>query len=394
MLALFLACPVLALADPSDDRETVTNIAGVDLVTNAEDAEGEKALPAALKGETDIEKLTIAYDEAQKDLQVAEALIAQLQTQIDELEAILPGQEARSNAAIKQRYIMQSNPLSMAEPLLSSESLGDFFRHFDYLQIVSKSNLKEFNKTTAMKNELDVAKQEQIAVRDIVQQRVQEATEALEEEQEERAEKARSGQAKSVSQADELGGENSVESSDDDEDAEADESDEVDDEDEADDEEDEEDEEKPDLEEATQDTEALIDGADWYAPRDEFIEEWAERLDDYLAGTPLEGQGVNFAASAWKYCIDPRWSAAISNTESSKGAFCIRPHNAWGWGAADSDPYGLASEWASWEEAIDAHAAGLAKGYGYTISMRGAQSYCPPTWQSWYNKTLSEMAKI
>jgi hypothetical protein len=108
----------------------------------------------------------------------------------------------------------------------------------------------------------------------------------------------------------------------------------------------------------------------------------------------LEGQGKNFAASAWKYCIDPRWSAAISNTESGKGAVCIRAHNVWGWGAADSDPYNLAVEWSSWEEAIDAHAKGLAKGYGYTISMNGAKMYCPITWQSWYNKTLAEMAKI
>jgi len=299
--------------------------------------------------------------------------------QIDKLEAILPAQEARSNAAIKQRYIMQSNPLSVAEPLLSSDSLGDFIRHIDYLQIVSKSNLEEFNKTVSMKNELDTAKQEQIIVRDAAQEKVDAAEKELEAEQKERAEKAAKGQAKSVKQAGSLGGKNSVEKSDDEE---SDENDE------------EAEEEKPDVVEATQDTEDLIDGADWYASRDEFIAEWAERLDDYLEGSALEGQGVNFAASAWKYCIDPRWSAAISNTESSKGAICIRPHNAWGWGAADSDPYGLASEWASWEEAIDAHAAGLAKGYGYTISMGGAQSYCPPTWQSWYNKTLSEMAKI
>ena len=399
MLAFVLACPLFAFAEPTNEREAVTSIASGELTSEHKESAEEKTLPAALKGETAIEKLTIAYDEAQQNLRAAEALIAKLQAQIDELEAVLPAQEERSNAAIKQRYIMQSNPLSMAEPLLSAESLGDFFRHFDYLQIVSKSNLEEFNKTVAMKNELDMAKQEQIIVRDTTKQKADEAEEELKAEQRERAEKAAKGQATSTQQARSIGGKKSKsteEADDEDEDAdEEDEDDEADDEDDEDaDEEDEDDEEKPDSDEATQDTEALIDGADWYAPRDEFIEEWAERLDAYLKGTPLEGQGVNFAASAWKYCIDPRWSAAISNTESSKGAFCIRPHNAWGWGAADSDPYGLASEWASWEEAIDAHAAGLAKGYGYTISMRGAQSYCPPTWQSWYNKTLSEMAKI
>ena len=77
----------------------------------------------------------------------------------------------------------------------------------------------------------------------------------------------------------------------------------------------------------------------------------------------------------------------------SKGAYCIRPHNAWGWGAADSDPYGLASEWSSWEEAIDAHVKGLADGYGYTISILKAQKYCS-SWSSWYNNTLAQMAEI
>ena len=146
--------------------------------------------------------------------------------------------------------------------------------------------------------------------------------------------------------------------------------------------------------EAKTDTRPLSDGADWSQSKEEFIAEWAPRIDNYLQGSPLYGQGENFAKSAWKYNIDPRWSAAISNTESSKGAICIRPHNAWGWGAADSDPYNLASEWGSWEEAIDAHARGLSEGYGYTITMLGAKSYCPPTWQSWYNNTLDQMAQI
>lgn len=152
--------------------------------------------------------------------------------------------------------------------------------------------------------------------------------------------------------------------------------------------------EDEELVEATTDTSAIDDGADWSQSKEEFVAEWGPRIDAYLAGSPLYGQGDNFAKSAWKYCIDPRWSAAISNTESSKGAICIRPHNAWGWGAADSDPYNLASEWGSWEEAIDAHAAGLANGYGYTITMRGAQAYCPYTWQNWYNNTLREMSRI
>ena len=373
--ALVAACPVAALAEPAETYETVVGVAGAILTSNAQEVEEEKEeveLPAALKGDTKIEKLTIACDNATEVLREAEDKIARIQTEIDELEVILPKQQERSDASIKQRYIMQSNPLAIAEPLLTSQSLDDFIQQVDYLQLISKANLDEVNKTREMKSKLDTAREKQARIRDDAQAEVDEAEAALEAAQDARAERQKDGQSKAVKQASsesekQQSAKKSKKKS--------------------------ESTEEP-TENATVKTGALVDGADWYAHRDDFIAKWAKRLDKYLEGTPLEGQGVNFAASAWKYNIDPRWSAAISNTESSKGAYCIRPHNAWGWGAADSDPYGLASEWDSWEEAIDAHAAGLSKGYGYTISIRGAQSYCPPSWQSWYNKTLSEMAKI
>ena len=379
-MALIAACPALATAEEPDK---IFGVAGAMLSSSADDS--KKELPAALEGKTNIEKLTIAHDNAIKGLREAENRVAEIQIQINELDEVLPGQQARSDAAIKQRYIMQSNPLAIAEPLLSSQTFDEFIRQIDYLQVISKANLREFNKTREMKSQLDNAKKEQDRLREEAASEVEDALEALEEEQDERAEKQEEGQEKAIRQASTESGKKSSASDDEND---ADEGDEDEDRDSSD------DSDNGDDTEASRETNDLIDGADWHAHRDDFIAEWAERLDDYLEGTPLEGQGKNFAASAWKYCIDPRWSAAISNTESSKGQFCIRPHNAWGWGAADSDPYNLASEWDSWEEAIDAHAAGLAKGYGYTISMRGAQSYCPITWQSWYNKTLAEMAKI
>lgn len=136
------------------------------------------------------------------------------------------------------------------------------------------------------------------------------------------------------------------------------------------------------------------DGANWDADEEAFIAEWGPRLEAYLAGSPLAGQGAVFAKAAWDNHIDPRWSAAISNIESSKGRLCIRPYNAWGWGAADSDPYNLAYEWASWEQSINAHASGLARGYGYTVSMAGAQTYCPSNWENWYVSVVNGMNSI
>ena len=136
------------------------------------------------------------------------------------------------------------------------------------------------------------------------------------------------------------------------------------------------------------------DGADWKAGKKAFVKEWTRRIDHFLAGTPMAGQGEAFANAAWKNHIDPRFSPAISTVESGNGRACIRPYNAWGWGAAEPNPYALAAEWGSWEEAINAHVSGLAAGYGYTVSTKGAQAYCPPNWEEWYATVVSEMNRI
>ena len=125
---------------------------------------------------------------------------------------------------------------------------------------------------------------------------------------------------------------------------------------------------------------------DWNVSKAEFIEQWGSRIDAYLAGSTLSGYGTTFAEAAWDAGIDPRFSPAISNTESTKGQNCFRSHNAWGWMGNTS--------WNSWEEAIAAHAQGLANGYGYTISLANASKYCPPTYEDWYQKTLAQMQQI
>ena len=130
---------------------------------------------------------------------------------------------------------------------------------------------------------------------------------------------------------------------------------------------------------------ASLSEVNWDVSQEEFIAEWTARIDAYLAGSPLEGQGVTFATAAWNNGVDPRWSPAISNTESSKGANCFLPHNAWGWGQWS---------WSSWEEAINAHVAGLASNYGYSITYSHAMKYCPPNYDNWFNSTLSEMKRI
>lgn len=131
---------------------------------------------------------------------------------------------------------------------------------------------------------------------------------------------------------------------------------------------------------------AGISSVDWSVGHDAFVEHWSARIDAYLSGSPLSGQGTTFAEAAWANGLDPRLSPAISNTESSKGAVCFLPYNAWGWGQ---------SSWGSWESAIWGHASGLAAGgYGPMVTYAGAKRYCPPTYDSWYKNTMSEVARI
>ena len=137
--------------------------------------------------------------------------------------------------------------------------------------------------------------------------------------------------------------------------------------------------------EAANNAAAALPEVDFTVGKDAFITEWTDRINVYLAGSPLAGQGATFAEAAWNNGVDPRWSPAISNTESSKGAHCFLPFNAWGWGS---------NGWSNWEEAINAHVAGLAAGYGYSITYANAAKYCPPNTDHWYNATLAQMQMI
>lgn len=108
-------------------------------------------------------------------------------------------------------------------------------------------------------------------------------------------------------------------------------------------------------------------GADFSLDEAVFIEKWGSAIDafydDYsrIEGpVELQGYGRAIAASAYAHRIDPRLCAAVSIAESSGGKHCIRPCNAWGWGAADSNPYDLAAEWDSFDESIEAWHEGMA----------------------------------
>ncbi|MBO4352756.1 MAG: hypothetical protein J5818_04595 [Eggerthellaceae bacterium] len=279
-----------------------------------------------------IEALSDAYETAKAKAEEAASRAEEAQARVVALEADVEAQQERANTAVRNLYVMEQDKWNLYIAMLDAESFDDLVKYSDYLLHVSEANTSELNEMKGLLAQLEQEHAELEQARQEAETQEALAHEALVVLQDQRAAKQRSAYA--------------------------------------------------------------TDGADWYMTQDEFVAEWAPRINAYFAGTAMSGTGEAFARAAWRYCIDPRWSPAISCVESGKGAKCIRPYNAWGWGAADSDPQKLAATWSSWDEAIDAHVRGLARGYGYTITPRAAEVYCPPNHELWYDATSSEMAKI
>lgn len=104
-------------------------------------------------------------------------------------------------------------------------------------------------------------------------------------------------------------------------------------------------------------------GIEFTLTKKQFVKKWGKAIDAFFenyGNSPLYGYGKTMAKMAWKYKIDPRLCAAVSIIESGGGQVCIKSCNAWGWGAADSDPSGLALSWDTWESAIEAWHDGVA----------------------------------
>lgn len=293
-----------------------------------------------------LEESAAAYDQAQQEVSKLQAKIDENTAKIAELEALLPSQQEKAGAVMRDMYKNHQGGNPLMSFFFKSETLDELITRLVYANQIQDTNvaaIEELNETQQAlereKLELDQAKAQAEAKQKEAQSALDEA-QRLREEAQAKADAEREAELALLAQA-------SGNSS------------------------------NP----VTPDNSCV----NWDMDEASFIAEWAPRIDAYLAGSPLEGQGTTFASAAWRYGVDPRWSPAISNTESSKGRHCFRQYNAWGWGSID---------FGSWEEAIDTHVRGLARGYGYTISVEGAKKYCPPNWYNWYNNTLAEMNRI
>lgn len=342
----------------------------------AEDIDTNVTADAA---QQEVERTAVEYDQATQRVEELNQQISDTEQRIDELEESLPAQRERSKAACVKLYKAQANAPGLVELVLSSQSITEFFEAFEYVTHIFNSNQAEINRLSEMKTELEDTKQSLSQAKKEADAEAANAETALAAAQAAREEAQRKAQEEAARQAAEAAAAEaaaaeaakkeaeeaaSKESSD----ANADSSD-----------------GSSSPSDSGSISEPSNDNADWSSDKATFVSEWSGRIDAYLSGSPMAGTGEIFAEAAWDYGVDPRWSPAISNTESSKGLYCFASHNAWGWGS---------ESWDSWEDAIRDHVAGLARGYGYTISVTAAKKYCPPNWEHWYNATSAQMDMI
>ena len=297
-----------------------------------------------------VEETAAAFEKASKSLSELQDQISKNEARIADLEERLPEAQEKASRAMRDMYKHSKGSNPLMSFVLSTQDHDALISGMKYFDQINDANFESLKKLNGLQDELETERTKLNAAKAQAQTEADRAQDALDDAKKLREDAQAQAEAEAAAEAEALA--------------------------------------KAAAEQAPQSEPVATpdNGAvNWDADLDAFVAEWAPRIDAYLAGSPLEGQGTTFATAAWKYGVDPRFSPAISNTESSKGRHCFLPHNAWGWGS---------SSWSNWEEAIDAHVSGLARGYGYTISVAGAKKYCPPNWFNWYNNTLSEMNRI
>ena len=327
-----------------------------------------------------IEKSNNDYNNAANQVADLQQKIQDNETRIKEIENQLPEQRSRAAASIANTYRMQQGSLGIIDLILSTDNFNDLISLLQYLNIISSRNADAINDLVDLSNELDTTKKDLNAQMAEAEKQKQAASDALQEaidarnalqkqmEEQRAAEKAQEEAAIAEAQKKAQESHNTftnasgqqtdyVAPSDNSSDNSSDSS----------------------------HSSNSSSSVDWSDGKSAFVSKWSGRIDAYLSGSPLAGYGSTFAEAAWEYGVDPRFSPAISAVESTKGAYCFRPHNAWGWGSAS---------WGSWEEAIWAHVAGLASGYDGYLTYSGAAKYNPANPNGWYSAVQANMNQI
>lgn len=301
-----------------------------------------------------VEKATATYEEAQEKLEGLQALIDQNTEDIAEIEAQLPGQRDKAAEAMRVQYKYHKNTNTLLSVVLGTSSINDAISTAAYLEEIQESNNAEIERLDEMEAELETKRVELEQAKTQAKAEEKKAKDALAQAQRLRTEAQEKAEREAAEELARLAA-----AAKDDSDGDAGQADQI-------------------------VTDSVTSGAvNWNVTREEFVSEWTARIDAYLAGSPLAGYGSTFANAAWDNGVDPRWSPAISCIESTKGTYCFRDYNAWGWMTS--------TQFSSWEESITAHVAFLGSCYGPTLTPSLAQKYCPPTWQEWYSNVAGQM---
>lgn len=327
-----------------------------------------------------IESTAADYDEAVARIEELQGKIDENQTRIDEIIAALPGQQASAASALKSLYVLQSEGFDIISLALESNDLNDFLQQVEYIERIHQHSAIEISKLDSMKTELEETqdqlskdKEEADTAADRAERAMEQAKNARKEAQEHAL-----AEAQAEMEANEAANQAAMAAA-----AEA----------------------AAAAQAQGADSEAVAAAAqqaftsaggstsaaaslsaiNWDMSKEDFVSEWTSRINEYLDGTAMAGQGENYAEAAWKYGVDPRISPAISTVESATGSVCFRDYNAWGWGN---------SSWSSWDEAIDAHVSGYAKGYSNNVTAEDASKYCPPNATEWQNQVINNMESM
>lgn len=366
LLVLALASTSFAWADEIDISDT--DMPDVEL--------SEEATQELDQLQAQIESTANDYDEAVAKVEELTGKIEATQTRIDEINEQLPGRQATAAGALKTLYVLQSEGYDIITLALSSENLTDFLRQVDYIDCIHQHSASEIAKLDALRLELEET-QTQLAKdkadADTAAERAERAMEqakAARQEAQERAlaeaqaemeanEAAMAAAAAAAAEAQAAGGDSEAVAA------------------------------------AAQaaytnaggstSAAASLAAVNWDMSKEEFVSEWSGRLNSYLSGTAMAGQGENYAEAAWKYGVDPRIGAAVSTVESGTGAVNFRSYNAWGWGNYS---------YSSWDEAIDSWTSGYAKGYSNNVTAEDAAKYCPPNSGEWQRQVINNMESM
>ncbi len=322
------------------------------------------------RAEQQVDEYAAAYDDAVAKLDELQSKIDENSARIAEIQEQLPSQQEAASQAMRDMYKFQTGSNPLASFVLNSDSMSDFITTCVYMDQIQSANVEAVEELNSMQAELEQRQTELDQAKAQLEEERQKAEEALAAAQQARSEAQAKAEAENAAELaaamnDTAPGSGSG----------ADAGNPY----------------STATESGVSANVGLNGGAvNWNVSRDEFISTWTTRINNYLAGSPLAGQGAAFATAAWNSGVDPRWSPAISCIESSKGAHCANSYNAWGWTAGGGGFRGFGS----WGQAISEHVAYLRRVYGTTCTVSAAQKYCPPTWQSWYNKVVGEMNRI